>query len=95
MTDHLLHELKDSVKAVMKAAHRLDATEGIAADNVEQIFIGLPAAGAYTIHIGHTGDPLTQDYSLPVSGASPLIPEPGGLWLAALCARAVVRRRRR
>ncbi|MCU0979313.1 MAG: S8 family serine peptidase, partial [Pirellulaceae bacterium] len=37
-------------------------------DNVEQVLIDAPAAGTYTIHVGHTGTPLTQDYTLLVSG---------------------------
>jgi hypothetical protein len=37
-------------------------------DNVEQVLIDAPAAGDYTIHIGHTGNPFTQPYSLLVSG---------------------------
>jgi|GEM_PF-6093486 len=37
-------------------------------DNVEQVLIDAPAPGDYTIHIGHTGNPFTQPYSLLVSG---------------------------
>jgi len=39
-------------------------------DNVVQVMIDASAAGVYTVHVGHTGDSFTQDYSLLVSGAS-------------------------
>ena len=37
-------------------------------DNVEQVLIDVPAAGTYTLHVGHTGTSFTQDYTLLVSG---------------------------
>jgi subtilase family protein len=60
-------------------------------DNVEQVFIGLPERGLYTIHIGRTGDAFTQDFSLLISGTA--IPEPAPL-LLALTALALRRKRR-
>ncbi|MDP7348482.1 MAG: SdrD B-like domain-containing protein, partial [Phycisphaeraceae bacterium] len=45
-------------------------TQGNHLDNVEQILIDAPAAGTYTVHIGHTGSSFTQAYSLLVSGVT-------------------------
>jgi len=49
-------------------------------DNVVQVMIDAPAAGVYTVHVGHTGDNFTQDYSLLVSGGSdPAFPHVDGM----------------
>jgi|GEM_PF-6747139 len=37
-------------------------------DNVEQVLINNPIAGTYTVHVGHSGSPFNQDYSLMLSG---------------------------
>jgi hypothetical protein len=41
-------------------------------DNVEQVLIDAPNAGNYTIHVGHTGNSFSQNYSLFVSGLATL-----------------------
>jgi len=43
-------------------------------DNVEQVLIDAPDAGAYTIHVGHTGDAFTQDFSFMATGVENSVP---------------------
>ncbi|MCT7974351.1 S8 family serine peptidase, partial [Laspinema olomoucense] len=41
-------------------------------DNVEQVLITAPAAGIYTVHVGHSGNSFNQNYSLLISGIGEL-----------------------
>lgn len=45
-------------------------------DNVEQVLIDFPAAGEYTVHVGHTGSAFDQDFSVLVSGLDDGVDEP-------------------
>jgi hypothetical protein len=81
-----LDPLQPDLAAVRAALNHLD--------NVEQVWIDSPVPGAYTLHVGHTGDAFSQDFSLLVSGLYDPVPEPAGLGTAALAALAFFRRRR-
>lgn len=57
-----LDPLEPSAAAVRTQANHVD--------NVEQVLIDAPAAGVYTLHVGHTRSSADQPYSLLISGAA-------------------------
>ncbi len=67
-TEHMSWSLDPANPAAV--AVRMSRNE---VDNVEQVLIDSPEAGAYLVRVSHVAGSFTQDYSLLVSGAAPAV----------------------